>query len=354
LADDFVEADGEHVLSFGQAQSIAQAPEHPRSSPLTVRHAVELYLQSLRNEGRPTGDAETRAKAHILPALGDLKVADLTRDQIRQWLADLANAPAFVRTKKGQPRRFKPTPDEDETRRKRRSSANRVLTILKAALNHAYDEGKVPNNEAWGRRVKPFRSVDAARVRFLTTPEARRLINASDPDFRQLVEGALQTGARYGELVRLKVDDFNPDAVTVHIRRSKSGKARHVVLTDEGAAFFASVTAGRPGSATMFARADGGEWRASHQGRRMTEANKRAKIAPPITFHGLRHTYASLCVMNGVPLLVVSTNLGHANTRMVEKHYGHLAPSYVSSAIRAGAPRFGLGPPGAVVLISGG
>jgi integrase len=45
--------------------------------------------------------------------------------------------------------------------------------------------------------------------------------------------------------------------------------------------------------------------------------------------------------MNGVPLLVVAKNLGHADTRMVETHYGHLAPSYIADAIRAGAPRFG-------------
>lgn len=45
--------------------------------------------------------------------------------------------------------------------------------------------------------------------------------------------------------------------------------------------------------------------------------------------------------MNGVPLIVVAKNLGHSDTRMVEKHYGHLAPSYVDDAIRAGAPRFG-------------
>ena len=43
--------------------------------------------------------------------------------------------------------------------------------------------------------------------------------------------------------------------------------------------------------------------------------------------------------MAGVPLLVVAKNLGHADTRMVEKHYGHPAPSYIADAIRA--PRFG-------------
>jgi hypothetical protein len=45
--------------------------------------------------------------------------------------------------------------------------------------------------------------------------------------------------------------------------------------------------------------------------------------------------------MNGVPPLVVAKNLGHSDTRMVEKHYGHLAPGYIVDAIRAGAPKFG-------------
>ena len=42
----------------------------------------------------------------------------------------------------------------------------RVLTYLKAALNHAYDEGHAPSNEAWGRKLKPFRDVEVARVRY--------------------------------------------------------------------------------------------------------------------------------------------------------------------------------------------
>ncbi len=44
-------------------------------------------------------------------------------------------------------------------------------------------------------------------------------------------------------------------------------------------------------------------------------------------------TYASLSTM-AVPLLMVAKNLGHADTRIVEKHYGHLAPSYIVDAIR--------------------
>ena len=95
--------------------------------------------------------------------------------------------------------------------------------------------------------MKPFKKVDAARQRYLTVAEAKRLINACDPDFRLLVRAALQTGARYGELVRLLVSDFNPDVGTLHIRQSKSGKTRDIVLTDEGRTLFEQITAGRSG-----------------------------------------------------------------------------------------------------------
>jgi integrase len=62
---------------------------------------------------------------------------------------------------------------------------------------------------------------------------------------------------------------------------------------------------------------------------------------PPLNFHALRHTWASLSVMGGMPLMVVAKNLGHADTRMVERHYGHLAPSYVAEAVRKHPPKFG-------------
>ena len=227
--------------------------------------------------------------------------------------------------------------------RRRRSSANRVLTILKAALNHAFHDGKVASDAAW-RKVKPFHGVDAARIRYLTVAEAKRLINAADPEFRPLVQAALQTGCRYGELTRLEVPDFNTDSGTLAVRQSKSGKPRHVVLTDEGGAFFTQLAAGRSGGGLLLRRANGEPWKASHQGRPMADACARAKITPMISFHGLRHTWASHAVMGGVPLLIVAKNLGHSDTRMVERHYGHLEPNYIADAIRAGAPKFGFRP----------
>jgi integrase len=171
--------------------------------------------------------------------------------------------------------------------------------------------------------VKVFRGADAARVRYLTIAECKRLLNGCEPDFRNLVRAALETGARYGEISRLKVGDYNADVGTVAIRVSKTATPRHVVLTADGVSFFQSLCAGRAGNDVMLPKANGSAWLKSHQLRPMKAACQRAKIAPPLNFHGLRHCWASHAVMAGVPLLVVSKNLGHADTRMVEKHYGH-------------------------------
>jgi len=40
--------------------------------------------------------------------------------------------------------------------------------------------------------------------------------------------------------------------------------------------------------------------------------------------------------------MIVAQSLGHSDTRMVEKHYGHLAPSHAAETIRANLPTFGV------------
>lgn len=342
MADDVAEADGDHVLSFEQAEAAAKAMlDRPAAAAgrVTVRTAVANYLEFKRQQGQPVDDYISRASGYILPLLGGKVVAELSAERLRKWLATIAAMPAMKRAGDG-PQLYYPAAVSEDKMRARRVSANRVLTMLKATLNHAFDEGLVPRNDAWGRKLKPFKNVDVARVRYLTLAEAERLLNASDDQFRPLMRAALESGARYGELVRLEVADFNPDSGTLMIRRSKTGRQRHIILTDEGAAFFRQVCAGRSG--LMFPRANGEAWKASNQAVPMREACARARLDPPINFHQLRHTWASHAVMNGVPLMIVAKNLGHVDTRMVERHYGHMAPSYIVDAIRVGAPKFGV------------
>jgi integrase len=357
-ADDLSDADGVMILNFWQATEKAReravARAHAaagRTGPLTVANVIAEYLDYLNQHKRSGRDAQYSAEAFILPELGKQEVATLDVDRLRKWHASIANAPARVRTSKGEKQRHRDRDSDEEVIRQRKSTANRVLSILKAALNRAWKDGRIESNVTWAR-VKPFAKVAAARTRYLELAEAKRLINACEPEFRLLVEAALQTGCRYGELARLTVDDFKRDGGTVAVRISKSGKSRHVVLTEEGIAFFSQLTAGRAKTEIMLHRVNGEPWTKSLQSLPMARACERAKISPAISFHGLRHTYASLSVMAGVPLVVLARNLGHVDTKMVEMHYGHLATTYITEAIRAGAPRFGFKPDLKVAVLS--
>ena len=347
-ADDFSDPDGVAILSYWQA--VEKAREHMvrrahaangTAAPKTVKAVLEGYFQARDDEGRSTKDDRHRAAAHIYATLGDVEVASLTTEALTAWLASVSRTRPRARTKKGEAQQYRrQVGDEQEGIRRRRASANRVWGFFKAALNRAYRNGDVASDAAW-RKVRPFRQVDAARVRYLTVAEATRLLNAASGEFRDLVRAGLETGARYSELSRLEVRDLNVDSGTLAIRRSKSGRPRHVVLTPEGAAFFAQLSAGRGGGELMLRHANGTAWARSHQQEPMAAAVRRARISPPVAFHALRHTWASLATMAGMPLMVIARNLGHVDTKMVEKHYGHLAPSFIADAIRAHAPRFG-------------
>jgi len=356
-ADDNSDADGVAVLDFWQAQEAARKAMVERAhrargkyGPITVGDAMDEYIAYLDHNKKSGADARYRDRALIRPALGDVEVGKLSADHLRKWMAQMARTPARLRTREGLKQQYAKL-DTAEAKRARKVTANRTLITLKAALNRAFREGKVPSNAEWSR-VEKFKDVDTARIRYLNIAEAKRLLNGCDPDFRLLVQAALETGCRLGELVALQVHDFNPDAGTLAIRTSKSGKGRHVVLTEEGAAFFRQLCAGRPGSATMLLRADGQPWGRAQQSTLMAAACERAKITPAVNFHALRHTWASLAVMAGMPLMVVAKNLGHRDTRMVEHHYGHLAPNFIADAVRASAPRFGFEPDDTVVSIT--
>ena len=100
-----------------------------------------------------------------------------------------------------------------------------------------------------------------------------------------------------------------------------------VPLTEDGMVLFEELAAGKLENQRMFSRADGSAWYRMALVRATRIACSGGKIVPTATFHTLRHTYASHLVQAGVALLFVAGVLGHGDTRMVEKHYGHLAPS---------------------------
>ena len=333
LADDIVDADGVAVLSFAQADAkVRLGPSGSTDKNMsTVSDALKYYMKHQESEAQNAKTTQYTIDKYIEATIGSSKLSSLTTESIKNWRNSLTG-----------PRKFpnKKTVDSPrEQRRKRQASANRILTILKAALNYAETEGKYRGQAPW-KAVKPFKNVDATEHPYLTRDEAIRLQNASSADFRLLIRGALETGCRYGELANMKVSDFNSDAGAVRIRESKSGKVRHVHVTDSGHKFFDELVADKKSSELMFLKSSGKGWGKGHQTRLMRDACANANIDPPVPFKALRTTYGSLLAMEGVPLQVIAAALGHADTRITEKHYAHLIPNYVADTIRGNLPTF--------------
>ena len=232
-----------------KARQLAGDVATERQALYTVADALDAYFADREQRGSK-GLAKDRAaaRARILPALGEIELAKLTTKRIRDWHSGLATAAKLTRAPRvAQVRKSQSVDMKDaDAVRARRATANRTLTVLKAALNHAFHESRVASDEAW-RKVKPFREADAPVVHFLSDDECRRIVNACDGAFRNIVKGALLTGCRYGELTRMRAGDFNAEAGTITVHIVESGKPRHVVLTDEGRALFAELTAGRIG-----------------------------------------------------------------------------------------------------------
>ena len=197
---------------------------------------------------------------------------------------------------------------------------NRILTILKAALNRAWREGRVSDDAAW-RRVRPFEGVSESRKVFLTEAEAQPLINAChDDSLRDLVTAGLLTGARLGELTAARVGDVDLDESNWTVSTGKTGH-RDVVLAPEAASLFEKLCVGRPKTQHVFLRGDGTLWAKGQHQHYFAKAVSNANLDPATSFYSLRHSYISHALKSGIPTQLIAENVG-TSVRMIEKHYG--------------------------------
>jgi integrase len=344
-ADDILDSDSVEIMSFKEAQIKAHElidsllKEHPKS---TVIHATQHYMKWFKENRKSVRETQTTIDAHILPYFGNKLISELTTKEIKAWHQKLAATAARKRSSKFSTQQFSEQPDTDSEKRSRKATANRILTVFKAILNKAFQDEMVNDDLPW-RRVKPFEKVDEAKIRFLTVVEANRLINACDINLRQLVHAALYTGARYNELANLKTADVQLNVKpNVYIQPSKSGKGRHVPLNEAGASFLKNVLIGKLGNEYVFTKGDNTPWGKNHHVRLLKAACIPAKIQPAVSFHELRHTYASLLAQAGADLLTISKLLGHTDTRVTSKHYAHLCDRTLSNTVNHFLPDFNM------------
>lgn len=353
VANDCSELPRRETLDYSQAMALALdfaaglSTKKPTTSP-TVDEVCASYLEwyaanTTSQSPKTVPHMRYTFDRHILEHWTGRTIESLTTPEIEAWVNKLVHTPHSRGSDAKSHIPEKDTEEYFEFIRKRKSTANRTLACFKAALNRAWRLGLIDNNSAWAR-VRKFKGVAAGRERWLTVKEAEDLLKHCPPDLRDLVRAALNTGARASALGRLRVKDLDIASGMVYFEKTKVAKARYVPLTVDGLEFFKTLAEGKkPTDYLLLQRPKDGypsrPWKDQSYKRAWAKAQKDAKLDPPITFHGLRHTYASHLISKGVPQKFVAEVFG-ASVDMIEKHYGHLALSPAYNAIRAKLPSF--------------
>ena len=294
-ADDLNDGNG---LTYEAALAKARAFFHTTNTgKLTLGGVLDRYLEHVKanNPASTIADYESRITGILKPQLGDVQIAKLTSVRLTDW----RNAAAEGRK-----------PD----------TVNRLLAILKAALNLAWKQGLIADDTAW-RRVDTFKDASNARQVHFTKEQCAALVTACKDDaLARLVHAGLLTGARFGELAALRVRDLDEAHGSIEIRDGKTGR-RTVYLSDEAVRFFVACAKDKTPAALLLPRADGMPWGTNHYQKGFDAAVAAAGLDPDATFYALRHTHISLALLAGVNIQVLAENCG-TSVRMIEKHYG--------------------------------
>src|SRR6516165_6724274 len=192
VADDHEDADGEHVLTFWQAQDKARSLARGTSDdgrPCTVSQALDAYALDLAARSGLAANAK-RVHFRLPPTLAAKTVALLTSRELQRMRDAMAQ-------------KIKP------------ASVNRLMKSLKAALNlAAKHDPRITNSNAWKIGLAALPDASRARNVILTDDQVCKLIAeayAEDPAFGLLIETGAVTGARPSQLGRLEVGDLQID-----------------------------------------------------------------------------------------------------------------------------------------------
>ncbi|EIM64505.1 tyrosine-type recombinase/integrase [Desulfobacter postgatei] len=220
---------------------------------------------------------------------------------------------------------------EMTTARKSPRTIEYTLTTLGQIFRHAerlkYFHGDIPTT----RVKKP--KYDNKRVRFLSHAEAHALLEIlqkKSPETYEMALLSLHCGLRAGEIFSLAWNDVDLDHGLIPLLDTKSSKTRTLSMTADIQSFFVAKYQGEKQDLVFPDRKTGGTRKQISKSfpRSVSEAGLNNGIEDRrqrVTFHTLRHTFASWLVMEGISLYEVKELLGHASLTMTER-YAHLAP----------------------------
>lgn len=278
----------------------------PPRTDVTVADLWPAYLARREGVVAPSTLAKNRThwRVHVEPAFGSHKVVTLRRSTVETWVAQA------TRDGVGTP------------------TVEACVRLLSGLLDVAVDDEVVPANPA--RRVRLPRHLPERR-RFVTEAEVDAVLDAiAEPTDRLLIALLAGTGLRIGEALGLTRAAVTP--TTVEVRQVWTRRGMKPTPKSESSARVVPVptTLREPlaehvslmlPTALLFPHRDD-----RNVAQRVLLPACEAAGVEPFTTHALRHHAASRWVAGGLPLFEVARALGHRDTRMVERVYGHLTP----------------------------
>lgn len=305
-------------------------PEPPGGDTYTVGHAIADHLRWMRDAGNDIRRYITIANSKLLPVFGDIPLSDLRAETIQAWMLRESRRPARNATMLSQ------GVDPAEQRRRRKRTVNHDLTVLRAALKHAFLNRKIGSDAEW-RRVPVFRHTSAPVFCQMTDGDISALLETARPDEAALFRIALTTGLRLTELVSLRRADAILDTGKLKIEQPKSGYPRVHVLSAEALRVFSGLTLPPRQQDQLLRRQDGRPWTLVSARYAVMRASRQAGIRSA-SFRAFRHTYASRLVEAGVPIRIVADQLGHISSATAELFYAHLTEDARDRIVRTLVP----------------
>ncbi|MFZ9502486.1 MAG: tyrosine-type recombinase/integrase [Beijerinckiaceae bacterium] len=286
-------------------------------------YIARCYLPEAAGSHRGLAQELSYLRRHILPAFGATPMSQISKAQILHWVRSMRLAG------------YRP------------GTVNRALNLFKATMSKAVEWEVVGMERNPARGVKNLPD-HARKERFITPREASDLIAALRLSENQMlfpfVGFLLLTGARKSEAASMRWEDVRLESGAWTIPLSKSGKPRHVPLSQGAVRMMhdARVIIERSQlrrSVYVFPNPKTGKpFRDLFHG---WDAARRRAGLQDVRLHDLRHSYASALVNSGRSIYEVQKLLGHADVRTTER-YAHLSLNTLMQGAEIVQSHFGL------------
>jgi len=276
---------------------------------------IETVEEACRNYAKGKLDAEGRFKRYLYSdPIAKVRLDKLRRHHVNDWRIRLEQSPALVSRAKNGEKRY---------RDRSRSTINRDMVPVRAALFKVLAPGAPGTEAAWQEALTPFRNADIQRTLYIDLSQRRELIKHVAVDAAPFVKALCLLPLRPGAMASLSAGDFDKRTRELTIGKDKSGKPRRMIVPEGVAGLLAPLTKDKLPAAALFMRANGTRWNRHCWNAPIAAATAEAKLPSGITAYTLRHSVITDLVNGGLPILTVA-QISDTSVEMIERHYGHL------------------------------